>query len=157
MLDSKKTKNTGCVFLPLSLAVEKSSSSKTRDVGDDLKKHVVCNGTLWDVLRFLKDSFDCIDITRKPFKWGGTNSEGIVDFTHYRTKEFKARWSDSCAFYLSLGGDTLLVDRDGAVAWHQLETGRIIPVGRIEEAIKRYLDFTIADEEFSSWTDNGQE
>ena len=51
---------------------------------------------------------------------------------------------------------TLRVEQDGAVAWHQLETGRIIPVGRIEEAIIHYLDFTIADEAFSSWTEQAR-
>lgn len=104
-------------------------------------------------LLVLEKSFDSIDQMRRPFFFGGTDATGYTEFSHPKMLKSSSSWQKSSVLYTSIGGDALLVKSDGATAWLQLETHEIIPAGSVRDAIDRYIQSTLEDREFSSWTD----
>lgn len=146
VLQSKMKPDSRRIYLPINLDVYSQvalDNKQKRQLGQEAQL----------VLRFLRGAFDDIDPAREPFKHGGSRAIGYGDFSQPPASELIDPWGDSFLFYLSIGGDALLVTKEGAVAWYQLETNQVIPVGDFEDAVKRYLEFSLDDREFSSWTD----
>lgn len=106
------------------------------------------------VVQILYRSFDSTDPNRMPFSAAGTAAAEFVDFTRPDASEGKSRWYDSVVLYSSVGGDSLLADKEGNVAWHQLETNRIIVAGEFENSVKQYFEFMWSGKEFSSWAND---
>lgn len=148
VLSSRTAGERGRVFLPL------QSSPSSDDQGEEGAAYL--SSEIKATIEVLRNSFDSFDYERRPFQWAGIVAEspkGPVDFE--RTPEEAARqWADSRVLFMSLGGDTVLLRNDGKVAWHQMETGKVLEAGDFQEAITRYFRAIKAGGEFSSWMDN---
>lgn len=139
---SSKNSRPGSIFIPVTLETETAN-----------RKEDQLTSPTQIALSVLRDAFDTIDARRDPFTFGGTPANEYIDFEHRNSRESRERWQDSLVLYTSIGGDALLVKDDGTTAWFQLETHEIFSAGDVRGAIDRYIRSTIADREFSSWTD----
>lgn len=154
VLSSTRAGEPGRIYLPLDVA---TSSDHHGNDGESFPSSEM-NATI----EVLRDSFDSVDYEQRPFGWAGKvagGPTGPVDFYRSSEEEEAREWADSRVLYVSLGGDRLMIRKDGKAAWYQMETGKILEAGDFQSALVRYFHAIKAGDEFSSWTDNipGQE
>jgi len=108
------------------------------------------DGTHVIARRFL-NAFDSGDMMHSPFHHIGVKATDYCDFSHAGTRGSRNKWRDSVVFYMSIGGDAVLVAPNEEAAWFQLETNEIIPAGTLSEVVIRYLGAALRGDDFSSW------
>lgn len=110
------------------------------------------NGEVARILYLMFESLNTTDTHPPPFRFTGRNQTDVIDITRC-SESARKKWSSSRVVLDSPGGDTLLVDNEQKVAWFQLETGNIIPVGNFVDAIKAYFLSAVRGVEFCSWNE----